>query len=57
MSLVELTVGGGLGLPSESSTFVLVRFESCSRRKALSSRILLTARSRRETLTRERSLS
>lgn len=32
------TVGGGLGLPSESSTFVLVRFANCSSRKARSRR-------------------
>lgn len=39
-----LTVGGGLGLPSESSTFVLVRLASCSSRNARSSRIFSTWR-------------
>jgi hypothetical protein len=38
------TVGGGLGLPSESSTFVLVRRDSCSSRKARSSLIFSTWR-------------
>jgi hypothetical protein len=33
---VYRTVGGGLGLPSESSTFVLVRLASCSSKNALS---------------------
>jgi hypothetical protein len=38
----ERTVGGGLGLPSESSTLVLVRFCICSRRKARSRRSFWT---------------
>lgn len=39
-----LTVGGGLGLPSESSTLALVRLESCSSRNALSTRSFSTCR-------------
>jgi hypothetical protein len=47
LSCWELTVGGGLGLPSESSTFALVRLASCSSRKARSNRIFSTWRLRR----------
>lgn len=40
----DLTVGGGLGLPSESSTRASVRFSSCSSRKARSRRMRWMAR-------------
>lgn len=52
LSCWELTVGGGLGLPSESSTFALVRLASCSRRKARSNRIFSTWRLRRASRSR-----
>ena len=57
MGTRKRTVGGGLGLPSESSTLVLVRFASCSRRKARSNRILSIARCRRTSRAREASLA
>lgn len=41
------TVGGGLGLPSESSTFMLVRLATCSSKNALSTRSLSSWRRRR----------
>lgn len=43
-SKVRRTVGGGLGLPSESSTLALVRLESCSSRNARSMRSFSTWR-------------
>lgn len=51
------TVGGGLGDPSESSTFVLVRFDICSNKKARSRRILLIARRIRDNLRRAASFA
>ena len=51
------TVGGGLGLPSESSTFVEVRFASCSRRKARSKRNLSMPRFMRCSRTIEAALA
>jgi hypothetical protein len=53
----ERTVGGGLGEPSESSTFVLVRFASCSSKKARSSRILSIDRCILDNLRRAASLA
>lgn len=52
----QRTVGGGLGLPSESSTFVLVRLASCSRRKARSRRSFSIPRWVRSSRTRAASL-
>lgn len=53
----RLTVGGGLGLPSESSTLVLVLLASCSSKNARSRRILATWRFMRSRRARAASFS